>query len=113
MSKTPNLIPLKAAAELVGYSRGYIKILSDQGEFPEVVRIGNSDRIHFREREVRHWIAKRKRTNGGKVHRMGGRPRKLASRNPRKIAPIGERFMTMERDIADLLNRVAELEGAA
>lgn len=113
MAKTPNLIPLKAAAELVGYSRGYIKILSDQGEFPEVVRIGNSDRIYFHARTVRAWITKRKRTNGGKVHRTGGRPRKLASRNPRKLAPIGERFMTMERDVATLKRRVAELEGAA
>lgn len=111
MSKTPTLITLKEAAELVTYSRGYIKILSDQGEFPEVVRIGNSDRIHFHAREVRAWITKRKRTNGGKVHRMEGRPSR-ASRNPRKLAPVGERFMTMERDVATLKRKVAELERA-
>ena len=112
MAKKPDLITLKEAAELVGYSTGYIKQLSDRDEFPEIVRVGNSDRIHFHARGVRQWITKRLRTNGGKIHRMGGRP-SVASRNPRKITPIGERFMTMERDVADLLNRVAKVEGAA
>ena len=59
-------------------------------------------RVFFKRSEVLAWARKRD----------GGR-KSEASLNLVSTSPVGERFMTMERDVATLKRRVSKLEAGA
>ena len=56
-STTPErLLPLKAVMNMTGMSRSWIYEHMELGDFPQSVRIGNSNSVRWQESLVQAWI---------------------------------------------------------
>lgn len=50
------LLPLKAVMDMTGMSRSWIYEHMEQGNFPQSVRIGNSNSVRWQESLIQAWI---------------------------------------------------------